>query len=94
MWKIAARVEPNKGGSSKRKLRLYALKGQPVPDTAAISCDVADRTDGDYFIADVARRANSPTREGGFYVRKTVDRQFDRVSKRKALAFVARTYEG
>ncbi|BEP61268.1 hypothetical protein GmRootV213_18220 [Variovorax sp. V213] len=92
MWTIAARVEPNRGGSSARKFRLYALPGQPVSDDVPISCPVDERHNGRFYLVNVAMTAASPNMRSYPYVLNMKTIAMTLIEQGAALAHVQKTF--
>jgi hypothetical protein len=92
MWTIAAKVEPNRSGPSVRKLRLYALEGQPVSHLMPISCPVDERHAGRYYLLEVAMSALSASRAGSPYMTRKHTQKMKLVSKAAALIHVSTNF--
>jgi hypothetical protein len=91
MWRIAAKVELNRSGSSSNRYRLYPLLGQPVSQNDPIQCPVSERESGQYFLLDVAMTVGSKKASYPYLVNKHTQ-VMERVTKTEAEEHVRRSW--
>ena len=92
MWKIAAKVEPNRSGASSQRFRLYALGGQPIGPNEPIQSPVSERDNGRYYLLDVARTSGTSSKAKFPYMINKHTQIMQPVSKVEAEAHISKNW--